>query len=102
MKTSSETLKTISEVLSRCSIMGFLLLFWWWGAVSLGGDFVYRAHLMFAPAMSEAQFELIHYVGIMATKLVIMLLFLIPLVSIRLVLKKRRIQSDSLPITPAP
>lgn len=92
MNSSNETLETISQILSRCTVMGFILLFWWWGALVLGRDFVYEVHSKFAPSMPESQFELINYIGIITTKLVIMLLFLIPCIAIKLTLRKRRAQ----------
>ena len=88
MNTTDEVLEVISQVLIRCVVMGVVVLLFWWGALELMGDFVYRAHARIAP-MTREQFALIHYVGLLSMKATVSILFFFPFVAIRLVLKKR-------------
>ena len=68
---------------------GFHRLFLWLGAITLAGDLVLGVHGdMFG--LTRPQLNLIHYCGMGLTKLIVGLLFFIPWVSIRLVLKKRK------------
>jgi len=86
---ANEMLEMTGEVLLRCFIMGVIVLFIWWGALALAGDLTYSVHNKIAP-MSHQQFDVIHYVGMLMTKVMIFVLFLFPYIAIRLVLKKRR------------
>ena len=95
MKLSDQALETVSQVLIRSTIMGFILIFWWGGCLQLAGDFCYKMHSCLIPSIPEPHFHLVHYIGIMTTKLVIMVVFLIPFIAIKLVLKKRRDFSES-------
>lgn len=83
-----EVLDVVSQVLIRCVVMGVAVLFFWWGALELMGDWAYRVHSTVAP-MTRAQFELIHYVGMLCTKAGVSLLFFFPYLSIRWVLRRR-------------
>ena len=83
----TEWLDVVAKILLRCWIFGFLLLMFWFGAVMLAGDFVYAVHGgMFDLGLHEL--TVIHYCGMMLTKLVVGLFFFIPWVSIKLVLRK--------------
>ena len=80
---------TLAKVLLRCWIFGFILLLFWFSAVTLAGDLVYGAHSnVFGLTLHEL--KLTHYCGILVTKLVVGVCFFIPWVSIRMVLKKRQ------------
>ena len=82
-------LDAVAKVLLRCWILGFILLLFWFGVLMLVGGFVYGVHgNMFD--LTSHDFKLIHYCGILLTKLVVGVFFFIPWVSIRLVLRKRR------------
>ncbi len=94
MKTVDEVLEVISQILIRCTIMGFVVLLYWWGALELGGDLAYSVHSKIAP-MSRAQFDILHYVGMLMTKTAVVLLFFFPYIAIRLVIKKRKTQSSN-------
>jgi len=85
---TDEVLEVIGQVLIRCTIMGIAVLFIWWGALALMGDLAYRVHSALAP-MTRAQFEIIHYVGMLGTKAAVSLLFFFPYIAIRLVLRRR-------------
>ena len=86
---ANEMMEVIGQVLIRCLIMGAFVLFLWWGALALMGDFAYNVHTKFA-LISRQQFDFIHYAGILMTKAVISVLFLFPYIAIILVIMKRR------------
>ena len=90
MKNSiDEVLEVASQILIRCTVMGVLVLFIWWGALEAFGDLAYSVHSRIFP-MTRQHFDLVHYVGTLATKSGVSLLFLLPYVAIRLVIRKRR------------
>lgn len=84
----NDLLDAVARVLARCVVLGFLFLLLWAGAYLLGGDAIYRQGNMFHLAPHEI--DLIHYCGMGLVKACVLLLFLFPWVSIRLVLRKRR------------
>jgi hypothetical protein len=83
-RNTTELLDTIAKVLLRCAIFGFLLLALW---------FVFHE---FAPATLRGGYfgatpheaDLVDYCGIALTKVLVILLFVLPYISIRLVLRK--------------
>lgn len=88
-KKTDELLDVIAKILLRCSIFGFILLLFWWGAITLAGDLVFGVHeSMFG--IPRPQLKVIHYCGMGFTKLTVGLFFIIPWVSIRLALKTRK------------
>ncbi len=84
-----ETLEVLAQVLIRCTLMGFAVLFIWWGALVFLGDLAHSVHSMVAP-MTKEQFELIHYIAMIAVKSAVTLFFLFPYIAIRLVMKNRK------------
>lgn len=86
---TNDLLDAIAKILLRCWIFGFILLLFWWGAITLAGDLTLGVHGdMFG--LTRPQLNVIHYCGMMLTKLAVGLFFFIPWVSIRMVLKKRK------------
>jgi hypothetical protein len=86
----TEWLEAIVKILLRCWLLGFILLLFWWGAITLAGDLVLGVHGdMFG--LTRPQLNVIHYCGILFTKLAVGVFFFIPWVSIQLVLKKRKV-----------
>jgi hypothetical protein len=85
----NEMLKVTGQVLIRCFAMGMALLFLWMGWLVLGGDILYWGHSQFIQ-ISREQLEAIHYGGMLLTKAAIFILFLMPYLSIRIVLGKRK------------
>jgi hypothetical protein len=84
----TEWLEAIVKILLRCWLLGFILLLFWWGAITLAGDLVLGVHGdMFG--LTRPQLNVIHYCGILFTKLAVGVFFFIPWVSIQLVLRKR-------------
>ena len=87
--TVDDVLEVVAQVLSRCTVMGVIVLLVWWGALELFGDLAYSVHSRIAP-MSRQQFDVIHYVGMLMTKAGVSLLFFFPFIGIRLVIRKRK------------
>jgi hypothetical protein len=80
-------LEAIAKILLRCWIFGFITLLFWWGAITLAGDLTLGVHGdMFG--LTRPQLNIIHYCGMMLTKLVVGIFFFIPWLSIKLVLRK--------------
>lgn len=92
MNTVDEVLEVSAQVLARCTVIGVISLLFWWGALELFGDLAYSIHSKIAP-MSREQFDIIHYVGMLATKAGVSLLFFFPFIAIKLVIKKREATS---------
>jgi len=88
MKGVDEVLEVIAKVLIRCVVMIAIVLVFWWGSLAVMGDLAYRAHTVFMP-VSRAEFNAIHYAGLVMTKAAMGVFFLIPYVAIRLVLRQR-------------
>jgi Family of unknown function (DUF6868) len=95
MKTIDEVIEVTAQVLIRCTAIGIIVLLIWWGALELFGDLAYNVHSRTAP-MSRAQFDIIHYVGMLLTKSAVSLFFFIPYIAIRLVIRKRKQQSSNI------
>ena len=85
---TNDLLDTVAKILLRCWIFGVILLLFWWGAITLAGDLTLGVHgEMFD--LTRPQLNVIHYCGLLLTKLVVGVFFFIPWVSIRMVLRKR-------------
>jgi len=82
-------LEVMGQVLIRCFIMGFIVLVFWLGALSLAGDLAYSVHSKIVLPITLEQFYFIHYAGMLMTKTAISVLFLFPYIAIRLVLGNR-------------
>ena len=83
---ATEIFQALDKVLLRCWILGFALLLITMVAYLFWRETIYRRHAtMFELAPSD--FHLIVYCFMGFTKLGVLLLFLIPWLSIRLVLK---------------
>ena len=92
MNTQNESqalLELVAQVLIRCFVGGVILVLIWIVACVAMGDWVYHMHSLWFD-MSRQQFDLIHYCGIAATKMIVFVAFLVPYVCIRLVLRKHR------------
>ena len=75
---------TLNKVLLRCWILGFVLLFVWLGAFLSGA-----VHKLHGPLMglSKNELDMIHYCGMAFLKLLVLVFFFIPWLSIKLVLR---------------
>ena len=84
---TKELLETTKDVLLRCWIIGFVLLFISLGATLLTGNLVHDLHgSMFG--LTKHELDLIFYCLMGILKLIVIACFFIPWLSIKLVLKK--------------
>ena len=85
----TEWLEIVAKILLRCWIFGVIVLLFWWGAITLAADLTLGIHGdMFG--VTRPQLNVIHYCGMMLTKLVVAVFFFIPWLSIRLVLRNAK------------
>jgi hypothetical protein len=86
---TTDLFDALAKVLMRCTVLGFLLLLFWFGALMLAGDLVYSIHgSMFE--LGRHELSVIHYCGMGLTKLVVGLFFFVPWLAIRLVLRQAK------------
>ncbi len=82
-----EFFATLARILLRCWIFGFVLLFVWLAALLSG-----TIHKLHGPLMglSNDELDVIHYCGIAFLKLLVLVFFFIPWLSITLVLRRAK------------
>jgi hypothetical protein len=86
LKNTHHFFDVLAKVLLRCTILGFLLLLFWFGVIMIAKDLTFAVHgSMFH--VSYHELEVIHYCGMGLLKLVIGCCFLIPWIAIRMVVK---------------
>jgi len=83
-----ECLETTARVLIRCFLGGAILLLIWFIAYVGARDWMYLLHTRWF-SITREQFALINYCGMAATKIFIIVAFLIPYVCLRLILRKK-------------
>ena len=84
-----DLLDVVASVLLRCWIFGVVILLFWWGAITLVADLTLGIHGdMFG--VTRPHLNVIHYCGLMLTKVVVAVFFFIPWLSIKMVLGKRK------------
>lgn len=71
------TVELLREVLGWCTVINFGILLWWWLWFWLAHDFVYRVHSRWFRIDVE-HFDAVHYGGIAAYKLGIILFNIVP------------------------
>jgi hypothetical protein len=81
-------LDVISGILIRCFLGGILLLTAWFFCFAFAGDWIYQLHSRWF-AIPRQAFDALHYALMAATKIVLILFFLLPWIAIRLVSKKK-------------
>ena len=78
------TIETMSEVLGWCSIINIGILLWWFFALTVLHDLVYKFHSkMFK--ISEERFNEIHYAGAMFFKIAVFFFNIVPYFVLRIV-----------------
>lgn len=80
-------METIAKILIRSFILGYVLLLIWVGFYLFGSEICFRITTKIF-AITRSQFDLMNYYGIVFVKVCVFLFFLIPYISIRLVLAK--------------
>lgn len=77
-------LETLSRFFLWCTIINFAVLLLWFLLFSLAHDWIHRLHGRWF-RLSVEQFDAIHYAGIAAYKIGILLFNLVPYVALRIV-----------------
>ena len=85
---ANEMLEAIEPVLIRCFVIGVFVLLFWFSTLWLAGDLAHSIHSKIV-LISQQQFNAIHYAGMLMFKMAIFVLFLLPYIAIRLVIRKR-------------
>ena len=78
------TIEMMRGVLGWCSIINMGLLLWWFFAITVLHDLVYRIHTKWFK-LSVEKFDEIHYTGIAFFKIVMFVFNIVPYFSIRIV-----------------
>ena len=81
--------EALAKILLRSWIFGFVLLALWLGAFLLMGETIHKLHSpMFG--ITSHEWDVIFYGGMGLLKIVVLMFFFIPWLSMRLVLKKAK------------
>jgi hypothetical protein len=83
-----ECLETTARVLIRCFLGGAIFLLIWFIAYVVARDWMYLMQTRWF-SITREHFALVQYCGMAATKLFIIVAFLIPYACLRLVLRKK-------------
>ncbi len=71
------TIETLRAVLGWCSIINMALILWWFLAIVIAHDWVYRMHTRWFK-LSVERFNEIHYAGIAFFKIVVFVFNIVP------------------------
>jgi hypothetical protein len=78
------TLETLRAFFGWCTLLNWLVLLVWFLFFAAGGGWVHRVHAKWAPESAES-FRAIHYGGMMAYKVAVLLFCLVPYLALRIV-----------------
>ncbi|MCP4653558.1 MAG: hypothetical protein GY858_09305 [Candidatus Omnitrophica bacterium] len=78
------TIETMRAVFGWCSVINMGLLLWWFFAIVVLHDFVYRVHTKWFK-LSVESFDKIHYAGIAFFKIVVFVFNIVPYFALRIV-----------------
>jgi ABC-type transport system involved in cytochrome c biogenesis permease subunit len=81
-------LDVIAGILLRCFLGGIALLTVWFFCFVLAGDCIYQLHSRWF-AIPRQAFDTLHYALMAATKITLILFFLLPWIAIRIVSKRK-------------
>lgn len=81
---------TLAKVLIRSFWMGVAVLLLWFVVFLLAADWVYAMHSRWFD-ITERDIHIMSYYGMALVKMVIFVFFLLPYLSIRLVLRKKKV-----------
>jgi len=84
----SERLDVVAGILIRCFLGGILLLTVWFLSFALAGDCIFQLHSRWF-SIPRPAFDTLHYALMAATKIALILFFLLPWAAIRFVSKKK-------------
>jgi len=78
------TIETIRAALGWCSIINIGILLWWFFAITVLHDWVYKFHSKFLK-LSVERFDEIHYAGVMYFKVAVFFFNVVPYFALRIV-----------------
>lgn len=78
----------VARILIRCFLGGMVLLIVWFAGFAAAGDWIYGVHTRWFQIPRQT-FDAIHYIGMAATKITIILFFLVPWIAIQLISGKK-------------
>ena len=78
----------VAGILIHCFLGGMVLLLIWFAWFLIAGDWIYQVHSRWFQIPRQT-FDAIHYIGMAATKIAIILFFLLPWLAIKLVSGKK-------------
>jgi len=81
-------LEALSSILIRCFVIGAIFNMLWFIFFLLSGDLGYTIHAKWFQ-ISRHEYDLLNYYGMVFVKGFIFLLFLLPYIAIRMVLRRR-------------
>lgn len=82
-------IEIIAQILIRCFLGGVIFLMIWFVCYVTIDEWIYRIHSMWFD-ISPQQFDFIHYCGMTMTKIILFIVFLIPYICLRMVIRKQR------------
>lgn len=85
----TEWLEAVAKILLRCWVIGFLMMLFSLVVFMLTGEVIYQVHGKIF-GLSPHELDLIMYCGLALFKVFVLIFFLLPWVSIKLVLKKAK------------
>ncbi len=78
------TLEVIRSMLGWCTVINWAILLFWFLFLKVAHDWVYRLHCKCLDVPVE-RFDSIHYGGMMAYKLAVLILNFVPYIALRIV-----------------
>ena len=78
------TIETIRAALGWCAIINMCLLLWWFFAITVLHDWVYKLHSKWYK-LSREKFDEIHYTGIAFFKVAVFVFNIVPYFALRIV-----------------
>ena len=84
-KNTNELLEVVGKILLRSTVMGFLLILVWFGLYMMAPGMIYAQAEWFG--LLPHEIDVIHYCSMAFVKMCVLVFFLFPYLSIRLVLR---------------
>ena len=89
MDEQDNLLDRVADILLWCFLLSFALLLLWFVFYLLAGNWAYSIHAGWFE-LNKRDFALVNYWGMAFTKVFAIMIFLLPYLSIKLVLRKKR------------
>ena len=78
---------TLEKIMIRCFIIGMVFMLIWLFICLIADDWMYGIHSSWF-ALSKHEFVVVHYCGLMFTKICVFLFFLVPYIACKVCRKK--------------